>query len=117
MHGIAHDEFKVHSQLGECRARPGRRRSALPCAARTADTEATAGVSRLGCCRVTSHGNPTSMAFMQHVKAATNAGVIASVLGIAGLLVHTEASPDTRVVGNPLAGAALRECDTSRTWW
>jgi len=113
MYGIAHDEFKVHSQLGECRARPGRRRSALPCAARTADTEATAGVSR----RVTSHGNPPLRAFMQHVKAATNAGVIASVLGIAGLLVHTVASPDTRVVGNPLAGAALPECDTSRTWW
>jgi hypothetical protein len=45
---------------------------------------------------------------MQQSKAAAIAGVIALVLGIAGLLVHVDAFLDARVVGNPLAGVALR---------
>lgn len=45
---------------------------------------------------------------MQQSKAAAIAGVVALVLGIAGLLVHVDAFLDARVVGNPLAGVALR---------
>ena len=45
---------------------------------------------------------------MQQSKAASVAGAIAFLLGIAGLLVHADAFLDARVIGNPLAGVALR---------
>lgn len=45
---------------------------------------------------------------MHQSKAASIAGAIAFLLGIAGLLVHADAFLDARVVGNPLAGVALR---------
>jgi len=44
---------------------------------------------------------------MQKSKAAIVAGSIALMLGIAGLSAHVDAFLDARVIGNPLAGAAL----------
>jgi hypothetical protein len=45
---------------------------------------------------------------MPRSRTASFAGAIAFLLGAAGLLVHADAFLDARVIGNPLAAAALR---------
>lgn len=44
---------------------------------------------------------------MRNSKVAIVAGSIALTLGIVGLLAHADAFLDARLIGNPLAGAAL----------